>query len=247
MTPTEIDRQKQHYQSGYSKNETAETLPRMRKVLDVIVKKIPQNPTNILDIGCGDGAFSSILGKKLNAGYVYGIDISPLAAEEATRKGIIAKNLDVDAGSLPYENGFFDFIYAGGLIELVRDPDHLLEELHRVLSPGGRLVITHSNICSWGSRISVLFGFHPFYDRISTRYDFGKIGRPLTKGASTGFIRMYNKASFIQMLKLYGFESLAVYGAREPALGGVLGSLDKLFSSFASFSFQNIHLARRSV
>lgn len=239
-----MDNIKQHYYDGFSMNQSEVTLPRMKKVLEVINQINRNNTSRILDMGCGDGTFTQSIMKALNPQQTYGIDISPVASKKASQLEIDSKALDIDNDNLPFENNYFDFIYCGGLIELVCEPDHLLEELHRVLSSDGFLIITHSNICSWGSRLAVLLGYHPFYDRISRRYDLGKMLIPLSKGASTGFIRMYTPRSFKQMMALYNFQVLKTIGAEEPALPGFLRKLDSFLSKYPPIAFQNIHLVK---
>jgi len=88
---------------------------------------------------------------------------------------------DIDKGNLSFETNFFDFILSGNPVELVLDPDHLLEELYHVLSPNVHLIVTFSNLCVWVSRITALWYFHPHYYLASRRYDVGKLYIPVTK------------------------------------------------------------------
>lgn len=56
---------------------------------------------------------------------------------------------------LPYADGSFDAVLAGGTLEHVAHQDHTLDELWRVLQPGGRLVLTHlPNAASWSEWLS---------------------------------------------------------------------------------------------
>ena len=90
----------------------------------------------ILDLGCGRGEFlrgfirSGLLG--------YGFDQSDSAKELCSEAEIKTGNLEK---KLPYEDNSFDYIYSKSVIEHFYYPEKLVEEIYRVLKPGG-LVIT---------------------------------------------------------------------------------------------------------
>jgi len=72
---------------------------------------------------------------------------------------VIQHNMDNDA--LNYPDGYFDTIVMVAVIEHLIDPEIALKELHRVLKPGGRLIIDTPNIAKWTRRIKLLFGYFP--------------------------------------------------------------------------------------
>ena len=240
----QISKVKQIYVNGYAK--TFKNDYRLSKVIKLAKKLRSGTHSRMLDVGCGEGSFSLELGKALGVSEIFGVDISPHAVGEATSRNIHAIALDIDETDFPFKTESFDFIFCGNLIELVLDPDHLIEELYRVLSRKGCLIMTFPNICAWASRIAVLFGFHPYYDRISRRYDFGKMFIPLSEGNSTGFIRLFGVASFRRFLKLYKLKAIKFYGARGNLLPKFLGPVDFLFSLMPQFAFQVICIIRKA-
>jgi SAM-dependent methyltransferase len=236
---------KQVYLTGFSQIDFEEN-PRLMQILRLAQENIDIRPSaRILDIGCGDGKYTQALGSALKTEKLFGVDFSPEAVRLASKMGVDAHSCDVDNSELPFEDGTFDVVYCGSLIELVIDGDHLLEEIHRVLSPQGTLIITSPNLASWGSRIAVLLGYHPFYDRISRKYNMGKLFVPPTKGDSTGFIRLLTLRSFRELLDLYDFEVLSSHGARDNNLPGVIQLFDRFFSRFPSLAFQMICIAKK--
>jgi glycosyltransferase involved in cell wall biosynthesis/SAM-dependent methyltransferase len=69
---------------------------------------------------------------------------------------------DAEKDSFPYPDEYFTTVLCCELIEhLSEDPMHALVEIHRILKPGGHLVLTTPNIASLTALSAVLQGFHP--------------------------------------------------------------------------------------
>jgi ubiquinone biosynthesis O-methyltransferase len=110
----------------------------------------------ILEVGCGQGDFSMYLSNK--GADITGCDFSGFAIDIAREKTALKKSaanfLVADAQNLPFENNSFDIVFSCECLEHVNDPRKTLKELHRVLKPGGKLVLTTENysngmIISW--------------------------------------------------------------------------------------------------
>ena len=97
-----------------------------------------------LDCGVGTGALSYALARVLPAPFkLDAIDISPRMLERAGRR---LRDLDVslrhgDVRDLPSDNGTFDLVMSGHVLEHFVDPSIALDEMVRVLKPGGRLIV----------------------------------------------------------------------------------------------------------
>ncbi len=88
-----------------------------------------------LDICCGRGEHLEIFTK---LGFdVYGVDKDSVAKD----KGLKVKIADIDLDQLPYEDNYFDFIMIKSAIEHIRNIYFLMENIYRVLKPGGKVVI----------------------------------------------------------------------------------------------------------
>lgn len=93
-------------------------------------------PAAALDIGCGNGAILN----RLPAGvYKAGIDVSEKLLDLAKAKGVDTFRVNVDESPLPFPDGRFDLVMATDVIEHVVHTDHLMNEINRVLRPGGVL------------------------------------------------------------------------------------------------------------
>ncbi|MEK6726019.1 MAG: class I SAM-dependent methyltransferase [Deltaproteobacteria bacterium] len=97
----------------------------------------------VLDAGCGTGNYSIELARR--GADVIGIDSSEemLAWARQKAQGVRLKvNFQVaDAMTLPFVDSSFDLIISNGLLCFLKEPEKALIEMHRVLKPGGRLVV----------------------------------------------------------------------------------------------------------
>jgi SAM-dependent methyltransferase len=117
-------------------------IPRER-LIEVLA---PAPGERILEIGPGTGYYSLDLAPRLDGGTLAVLDLQheflDHVAREARERGItnIEPTLG-DARSLPYGDGVFDGAFLVTVLGEVPGQDDALRELHRVLRPGGRLVV----------------------------------------------------------------------------------------------------------
>ena len=101
----------------------------------------------ILDVGCGSGAMNLVLAQRFPDSEIAGIDLSePLL--RLAREGAEAANLGervrferANVHEMPYDEDSFDVVINTNLVHLVEDPIRMLDEMERVLVPGGFLFI----------------------------------------------------------------------------------------------------------
>jgi SAM-dependent methyltransferase len=114
----------------------------------------------VLDLGCRDGALTQAY---LDGNEVIGVDADREALAEAARLGIETHWADLDQ-PLDLEDGSFDVVVAGELLEHLRDPQRLVGEVRRVLRPGGTFVASVPNAYRLKGRLLFLFGRPPEND-----------------------------------------------------------------------------------
>lgn len=105
-----------------------------------------QDGWTMLDIGCGGGATLQRLTKRSKGSMVYGIDISEESVAKAANvnAAVLNKQVFVTQGSaekLPYEDWKFDLVTAVETVYFWPNLPHCLQEVRRVLKPGGKFAI----------------------------------------------------------------------------------------------------------
>ncbi|MGW1282174.1 ubiquinone/menaquinone biosynthesis methyltransferase [Streptomyces sp. NPDC002586] len=148
---------------------------------EVAARVAPAVGGQLLDLATGTGVIALEAARRYPTATVTGVDFS----EEMLRRAKAKPEADAvrwqqaDAASLPFENESFDGITEGYLLRNVENVDGVLREQHRVLKPGGRLVILETcppsgpvqPVVKWGMRVIVpLLGQVVARDRSSYTY-----------------------------------------------------------------------------
>jgi ubiquinone/menaquinone biosynthesis C-methylase UbiE len=98
----------------------------------------------ILDAGCGNGRYSKFLLSEADAdASITGFDYSRQMLHRARKRlhSDRVTHVAADLTRLPYADGCFDAVVCGWVLEHLPDPRPGLQELARVLRPGGRLLL----------------------------------------------------------------------------------------------------------
>jgi SAM-dependent methyltransferase len=90
---------------------------------------------NILDFGCGAKPYQSLF---INANSYTGVDYASEGHDHSN------EHIDYyyDGHKLPFENEQYDNIFSSEVMEHIFNPEEILAELHRVLKPGGKILLT---------------------------------------------------------------------------------------------------------
>ena len=151
-------------------------------------------PGPVAEIGAGGRAFADRL---LARGFrVVAIDVEPEACKII--KPLPALVADA-ARALPLRNDSVAGLFMGEVIEHLFDTHRLLTECHRVVQPGGCLVVTTPNLAGLQNRIGFLFGRSPRH--VDAFHEYLWL-----------HIRQFTKNSLEEALASHGFQPMAVAG-----------------------------------
>lgn len=118
---------------------------RAKNILENINLKPGQK---VLEVGCGNGYYLSLLSRLKIADKLFGVDIDKRALADA-KNFINNKHVKLTlapAEKLPFKDNAFDRVVMSEVIEHVMDERTALNEVYRVLKPGGIFLLTTCNI-----------------------------------------------------------------------------------------------------
>jgi ubiquinone/menaquinone biosynthesis C-methylase UbiE len=132
-------------------------MPRIARSFAAIVKKWGLTGGRALDLGSGTGILALELAKAFPAFEFVGLDLSEAAVTVARR--MVADNEVAarvsfeqgDAQEMAFDDGSFDLVVSSNTLHLLSDPISMLNEVHRVLSPSGKFIISDFRRSWWGA------------------------------------------------------------------------------------------------
>jgi len=158
----------------------------------------------VLEIGCGSGSDSRYLAKKgVN---IVSLDLSPsnvhLTLTGAHLFGLNGKGVCADAEMLPFKDGIFDAIYSFGVLHHTPDTQKAINEICRVLKPGGQccVMLYHKGyayflIKAYGI-ISLKYLFKPEERLVSDLYDQTPLSKMYSKKAARNLFNNFKEVRF---------------------------------------------------
>jgi 2-polyprenyl-3-methyl-5-hydroxy-6-metoxy-1,4-benzoquinol methylase len=136
------------------KTKSAYVLKRYLAARDFLLRN---NPGKVLDVGCNNGLFLSLLDNKTEK---FGIDL--IEENEIKYDGIHYKKHDILNG-LPYDSLSFDAVVSLEVVEHMLDTEHFFNECYRVVKHGGSVVISTPNLHYWRNIVEWFKGNQFFF------------------------------------------------------------------------------------
>ncbi|MGA5196493.1 class I SAM-dependent methyltransferase [Streptomyces exfoliatus] len=202
----------------------ARTLRQARMLADALGPVGPGRPAaTVLDVGCGDGSAGAIAARVLGGHRVVGIDWSQDALRRAAPRLSQVVRGELTGSGLPFASDSADAVLFSEVVEHLVDPDSALDELRRVLRPGGHLMLSTPNLGAWYNRALLLAGVQPVFSEVSLRRIHGRPGSEVV-----GHLRLYTARALREFVAASGFEVVKLAGAPFHGVPRPLRPLDRL-------------------
>jgi SAM-dependent methyltransferase len=135
-------------------------------------------PQSILEVGCSSGRlYRQLRGQGYAQAYT-GIEVADYLIQHNQQRHPEATWKCAGAYEIPFEDGQFDVCFSTYVLEHLVYPERALEEMLRVIRPGGRLVLVFPDFVVSGRLASQQMGWSPV-PRASEKLKSGRLGDAL--------------------------------------------------------------------
>jgi 2-polyprenyl-3-methyl-5-hydroxy-6-metoxy-1,4-benzoquinol methylase len=125
-----------------------------------IIRKVGKN---ILDIGCGSGAIEEMADFE-NHSFI-GVDYVGPQRNKDKFKDFIIRDLDYGLPISKLKGQRFDYILLLDILEHLVNPTKILQDVHQIIGPDTKVIISVPNIANIYVRFSLLFGRFEYTNR----------------------------------------------------------------------------------
>ena len=119
--------------------------PAHRAIITRLRTRSGEQPTAILDVGCGTGVFAARVAAALPRAMIWGLDLvaGMLAGGRERWQALHDQVVPIqgDSERLPFPDGTFDVVTCANSFHHYPHQDRAVAEMYRVLKPGGRLFL----------------------------------------------------------------------------------------------------------
>jgi ubiquinone/menaquinone biosynthesis C-methylase UbiE len=192
-----------HYGSGVRSLMSV----RQERILEQVDSLTLATGSRVLDAGCGPGLLTSMLAERGFA--TWAVDTSEAMLERARSRvaGLEHRSSLASIERLCFPEASFDLVCSAGVIEYLPDDAPVLREFHRVLAPGGHVVLPVTHFWSPAGYLDFLVEalkrWEPFI-RVFNRI-WARGGQPPLR-ARPFRVRRHRPAAFRRALRDAGFE-----------------------------------------
>lgn len=115
----------------------------------------------LLDCGCHAGANARRRADAKGIGSIAGIEWNASVLKEALERGLWVLQADLNR-PIPLAASSVDAVMAADVLEHLVETTLFVQEVYRILKPGGYAVMSTPNLASWHNIIALVLGYQPF-------------------------------------------------------------------------------------
>jgi ubiquinone/menaquinone biosynthesis C-methylase UbiE len=188
-------------------------MPWVEVPFDEIIPFKQLRDQDVLEIGVGQATHAQLLAPRCKS--FTGIDLTSHAAEMTAQRlrlfNLPGKVLQMDAEAMDFADGSFDFIWSWGVIHHSADTRRVLQEMHRVLRPGGSCAVMvyykswwHFYVCGFLRGV--------FQGQFNKQRSLHRVAQSATDGA---IARYYTQREWQETTSgLFELKSVQIYGLK---------------------------------
>lgn len=154
-----------------------------------VISEFIDKPSDIIDLGCGNGSLLKMLLDQGKCKRAVGIEISQSGVDISAKKGIDARLGEIDK-PLPFKDDEFDLAICNVTIQMVMYPEMLLKEMKRIAK---KQIISFPNFGFYKNRIDMML--------------HGRMPKPVMFGYNwynTGHIHQLSMNDFTELIQSTG-------------------------------------------
>jgi ubiquinone/menaquinone biosynthesis C-methylase UbiE len=122
--------------------ETRAADPHQRRLWrEALSRPTYPDQATVLEVGCGTGVITAMIADLTGVAAAVGVDPSPYFVERARQRAPSLRFEVADGRSLPFDDQTFDGVVLATTLCHIPAPEQALAEAHRVLRPGGQILV----------------------------------------------------------------------------------------------------------
>ena len=179
---------------------------------------------DVLEVGCGMG--TDLLEFARGNAHVVGIDLTPTHIKLATKRFDLFRQTGTfvigDAEHLPFPDASFDHVYSNGVLHHTPGTQEAINEIHRVLRPGGtaQILLYHKNSLVYYLRImlesgSKRFVRHMLNGKRLREFSLERVLSASTDGETNPLTKVYTRRQAAQLMQRFSNVRVTVHHLRK--------------------------------
>jgi trans-aconitate methyltransferase len=223
----------------------ARAMPDLDRMLDNLSGRSAHPIGSLLDVGCGMGALTSRIGRRLGIDRLIGVDCDLDRLAVAAGRGLETHAVELETGTIPVPSGSVGLVTCFGVLAYLPLYDQVMAETARVLEDGGWFLFSMPNLASHQNRLAIMLGYQPSQVDVSSPFrGAGTLRkRPLNRQGMPPLLHAATLRCMKELLDAYGFDVVMVRGFSPRPFRS--GAMRRAASHFPALSRRFLILARK--